>query len=107
MSAPAPDAALDTQPRRTSALKTSDGVAIVDGLPVITNEFRVGVVDLSRPCSDPDWFDVRYPADENGHARTVMQNGDRVATRFRGANGKLTVAATEWAAASGEGLSHG
>lgn len=72
--------------------KTADGVDIVEGMPVITNEMQAGLVRLDRyRASDDGWFDVEY-----ADGRRVMQNGERVATRFRGLNGTL-VAADEWA----------
>lgn len=73
---------------------TDDGVKIVDGLPVITNEMTVGLVRTDRFRTAQDgWFDVEY-----ADGRRVMQNGERVTTRFRGLNG-VRVAADEWAAA--------
>ena len=76
---------------------TDDGVAIVEGLPVITNEMTVGVVRLDRfRTSDDGWFDVEYAG-----GRRVMMNGERVTTRFRGLNG-VRVAADEWAALMAE-----
>lgn len=68
---------------------TSDGVEIRDGLAVYTNEWRVGVVDTSRMRATSDgWFDVVYL-----DGRRVMQNGDRVATVVRDADGRRLVAA--------------
>lgn len=65
--------------------KTADGVEIVEGLVVFTNEMQVGVVRLGRHrASDDGWFDVEYAPDADGYSRRVMQNGDRVATRFEG-----------------------
>jgi predicted RNA-binding Zn-ribbon protein involved in translation (DUF1610 family) len=73
--------------------RTTDGIDIVDGLAVITNEFRVGVVRLDRPRAlDDGWFDVEY-----ADGRRVMQNGERIATRFRDVNGNVLIAADEWA----------
>lgn len=75
---------------------TADGITIVEGLPVITNEMRVGLVRTDRyRTSDDGWFDVEY-----ADGRKVMQNGERVATRFRGLNGTL-VAADMWATETG------
>ncbi len=57
---------------------TADGVPIVDNLLVITNEMRVGKIRLDRyRASDDGWFDVEY-----ADGRRVMQNSERVATRF-------------------------
>jgi len=78
---------------------TTDGVPITEGLPVFTNEMRVGVVRLGRHRHSPGWFDVESIADADGPARTVMQNGERVATVFRDISGKRRVAADEWAVA--------
>lgn len=65
--------------------RTADGVDIVDGLIVWTNEMRPGVVRLDRyRTSDDGWFDVECPPDGSGRGRRVMQNGERVATRFEG-----------------------
>lgn len=64
----------------TDNLRTTDGVEIVEGLVVWTNEFRIGRVTFKRHrVSDDGWFDVEYP-----EGRTVMQNGERVATKFEG-----------------------
>jgi hypothetical protein len=72
---------------------TDDGVKIVDGLPVITNEMTVGLVRTDRYRTAHDgWFDVEYAG-----GRRVMMNGERVTTRFRGLN-RVRVAADEWAA---------
>ena len=69
---------------------TWDGVPIVPGLVVFTNEMRVGVVE------DHDygqgWFDVRYAT-----GGAVLQNAERVATHFEGRS-----AAAEWAAAQAD-----
>jgi hypothetical protein len=76
---------------------TDDGVKIVDGLPVITNEMTVGLVRADRYRTAHDgWFDVEY-----ANGGRVMQNGERVTTRFRGLNG-VRVAADEWAALMAE-----
>lgn len=73
--------------------KTWDGVPITHGLAVFTNEMRVGLVEADRVrASDDGWFDVRY-----ADGRRVMQNAERVATRFEGRN-----AAEQWAAEQGE-----
>lgn len=58
--------------------KTADGVPLSDGLIVFTNEMRTGRVDLATLDSE-GWFDVVYPS-----GGRVMQNWDRVATRFEG-----------------------
>lgn len=65
---------------RDSLGTTADGVPVVDGLVVFTNEMRPGVINLAayRPLHD-GWFDVDYP--DGGVA---LQNGERVATRFEG-----------------------
>lgn len=71
---------------QTPALgKTADGIPIVEGLAVITNEIKAGFVrtDHVRPWSE-GWFDVEYPARGDYPARRVLQNGERVATRFGG-----------------------
>lgn len=72
--------------------KTSDGYEISEGLAVYTNEVRVGLVRLGRERSSNDgWFDVEY-----SDGRMVMQNGERVAVKFRGLDGKLCVAADDY-----------
>lgn len=68
------------------------GTPIVPGLVVFTNEMRVGVVQPPRYRPGPEgWFDVAYP----GGGGTVMQNPERVATRFRTYDGRVLVAAEE------------
>lgn len=67
--------------------RTADGATVTDGLAVFTNEMRVGVVRTDRyRTADDGWFDVEY-----ADGRRVMQNGERVATRFDG-----EVAETAW-----------
>jgi len=64
---------------------TVDGVKIVDGLVVWTNEMRPGTVRLDQWSQwNPDWFDVEYPGVDGQPGRRVMQNAERVATRFEG-----------------------
>ena len=58
---------------------TVDGVAIVDGLHVWTNEIRVGIVSLRDASAWDDWFDVIYT-----DGTRVLQNGERVTTCFQG-----------------------
>lgn len=73
--------------------RTYDGVPIVEGLAVFTNEMKVGLVRTDRVrASDDGWFDVEY-----ADGRRVMQNADRVATHFTGLDDKRRDAATEWA----------
>lgn len=61
---------------------TWDGVTITPGLIVFTNEMRAGkVVDGSVREHNPGWFDVQYR-----DGSQVMQNAERVATHFNGAN---------------------
>jgi len=66
---------------------TTDGVEIVQGLRVFTNNLDRGTVDLSnlRPWN-PDWFDVILDTDYKGNPTTgsTMQDASRVATRYRG-----------------------
>lgn len=59
--------------------RTADGVEIVEGLVVFTNEMRTGVVRAGHRSYEEGWFDVEY-----ADGRRVMMNGDRVATRFEG-----------------------
>ena len=54
--------------------KTSDGIEIIVGMTVYTNEVRVGVVHTAP--DESGWFDVRY-ADES----RCLQNGERVSAR--------------------------
>lgn len=92
---------MDTSPKQYG--KTTDGVDIVEGLAVFTNEMQVGLVRLDRErTSDDGWFDVEYAPAADGHSRRVMQNGERVATTFRGLDGKRRVAADEWAQQAGD-----
>lgn len=59
-------------------IRTADGVVVCDGMIVFTNEMSPGRVDLAALDSG-GWFDVEY-----ADGSRVMQNGERVATRFEG-----------------------
>jgi len=74
---------------------TTDGVQIVQGLRVFTNNLDTGTVDLSRASYDwhgPEerwqlWFDVIVDHDYKGNpveGRRELQSDCRVATRFQG-----------------------
>lgn len=76
---------------------TTDGVQIVQGLRVFTNNLDRGTVDLSRAHYDwhgPEdrwqlWFDVILDHDYKGNViegRREMQSDCRVTTRFEGRN---------------------
>ena len=74
---------------------TTDGVQIVQGLRVFTNNLDTGTVDLSRASYDwhgPEdrwqlWFDVIVDHDYRGNpveGHRELQSDCRVATRFQG-----------------------
>lgn len=79
---------------RTHTARTANGVEIVDGLRVFTNNLDRGTVDLSRANWEwhgPEgvyhfWFDVKCDTNYKGEPSSdrVMQSDDRVATRFNG-----------------------
>jgi hypothetical protein len=73
---------------------TANGVPIVDGLRVFTNNLDRGVVDLSRANYEWNgvenryvlWFDVLVDTTYKGEPTSSrdLQSDDRVATRFEG-----------------------
>ena len=69
---------------------TVDGVPIVPGLVVWTNEYRPGTVLAERfPMGNPpEWFDVEYAS-----GGRVMQNPERVAVVFEGKRASDALAA--------------
>lgn len=75
---------------------TANGVEIVDGLRVFTNNLDRGTIDLTRatwewyPSEDKHhlWFYVDVDTDYKGNPveQRYSQSDDRVATRFKGQN---------------------
>jgi len=87
-------------------VRTADGVQILQGLRVFTNDLDRGVIDLTGELGDGDryrrpanyewhgpenrwvlWFDVVTEVNYKGeptNGERCMQSHDRVATRFEG-----------------------
>lgn len=63
--------------------KTHEGVAVVPGLHVWTNEMRAGVVGQEEKYT-PGWFEVYY-----ADGGSVLQNAERVAIYFMGRSAKV------------------
>jgi len=80
---------------RTRTARTADGVEIVEGLRVYTNDLERGVIRLDRAewewyGSEGKyhlWFEVEVDHNYKGepvNGERVLQSDDRVATRFEG-----------------------
>lgn len=63
--------------------RTEDGVKIIHGMAVWTNEMMAGTVDLSDVGTD-GWFHVAYDLGGDNGYRRVLMNAERIATTFDG-----------------------